>query len=79
MKKKFLMIVACIGFCTAVNAQVPPTPGVNPSNDAQQRNYSNTVKGEGQAPIAPATLLLLGLGASAVGATVYRNQKQKED
>ena len=62
-----------------MNAQdVPPTPGVNPSNDA---NYNNTVKGEGQgqAPIAPATLLLLGLGASAVGATVYRNQKQKED
>ena len=79
MKKKILMIIACIGFCTAVNAQdVPPTPGVNPSNDA---NYNNTVKGEGQgqAPIAPATLLLLGLGASAVGATVYRNQKQKED
>lgn len=77
MKKKILMIIACIGFCTAVNAQ--PTPSVNPSNDAQQGNYSNTVKGEGQAPIAPATLLLLGLGASAVGATVYRNQKQKED
>lgn len=79
MKKKFLMIVACIGFCTAINAQVPtlpPTPSVDPSNDA---DYSNTVKGEGQAPIAPATLLLLGLGASAVGATVYRNQKQKED
>lgn len=79
MKKKFLMIIACIGFCTAINAQVPtqpPTPGVDPSNDA---DYSNTVKGEGQAPIAPATLLLLGLGASAVGATVYRNQKQKED
>ena len=79
MKKKILMIIACIGFCTAVNAQLPPTPGVNPSNDAQQGNYGNTVKGEGQAPIAPATLLLLGLGASAVGATVYRNQKQKED
>ena len=26
MKKKFLMIVACIGFCTAINAQMPPIP-----------------------------------------------------
>ena len=78
MKKKFLMIVACIGFCTAINAQT--TPPI-PTQDMENPNIAtpgNSVGGA-NAPIAPATLLLLGLGASVAGVKVYRNQKQKED
>lgn len=77
MKKKFLLIFACIGFCTAINAQMPPSP----TQDMENSNIAtpgNSVGGE-NAPIAPATLLLLGLGASVAGVKVYRNQKQKED
>lgn len=76
MKKKFLLIFACIGFCTAINAQ-PPIPNQDMTNP-DIATPGNSVGGA-QAPIAPATLLLLGLGASVAGVKVYRNQKQKED
>lgn len=77
MKKKFLLIMACIGFCTALNAQdgstpTPPTPGT------RSTDYANTVTGQ-NAPIAPATLLLLGLGTSAAGVMIYKNQNKKEE
>lgn len=77
MKKKFLLIFACIGFCTAINAQMPPIPTQDMENP-DIATPGNSVRGE-NAPIAPATLLLLGLGASVAGVKVYRNQKQKED
>ena len=77
MKKKILLIFACIGFCTAINAQTPPIPTQNMENP-NIATPGNSVGGA-QAPIAPATLLLLGLGASVAGVKVYRNQKQKED
>ena len=32
----------------------------------------------GDTPLAPATLLLLGLGSVAVGGTVYRNTKKRQ-
>lgn len=32
---------------------------------------------QSRAPLAPATLLLLGLGGAAVGAKVYRNTRKK--
>ena len=32
----------------------------------------------GNPPLAPATLLLLGLGSVAVGGTVYRNTKKRQ-
>lgn len=77
MKKKILLIFACIGFCTAINAQMPPIP-YQDMEDPNIATPGNSVRGA-QAPIAPATLLLLGLGASVAGVKVYRNQKQKED
>ncbi|MEE0983327.1 MAG: hypothetical protein U0L38_04680 [Bacteroidales bacterium] len=75
--KKILMLIACASFGIALNAQTPPIPPELGSTDANQKTGENSVKGT--APIAPATLLLLGLGASAAGITVFRNQKQKED
>ena len=70
------MLIACASFGIALNAQIPepPIPGTLATD---QKTGENSVKGT--APIAPATLLLLGLGASAAGITVFRNQKQKED
>lgn len=76
MRKKFLMIIACIGFCTAINAQVPPTPSTDPTNTANQGIRGTT---DENAPIVPATLLLLGLGGATVGTMVYRNSKKKEE
>lgn len=73
MKKTILAIMICVGACTIMKAQVPPEPPQTPSGDTLQgisKQYP---------PIAPATLLLLGLGASTVGYRVYRNQKQKND
>lgn len=53
----------------------PPTPTTGSFTNA---NRANSVKGDGQTPIAPATLLLLGLAGSFAGVKVYRNTK-KED
>lgn len=74
MKKTFLTIMICIGFCATLKAQVPQPPQ-NPSGNTLQ----GINKQYNPAPISPATLLLLGLGASTVGYRVYRNQKQKND
>ena len=56
--------------CMDIMAQ--PTPGTNPTNDA------NPISAYGirRSPIAPATLLLLGLGGATVGTLVYRNSKK---
>lgn len=77
MKKKILAVMLCVGFCSVLNAQTPPTPGQGAVNNAD----AITVNGDNKqfnTPIVPATLLLLGLGASAVGYKVHRNQKQKK-
>jgi hypothetical protein len=75
MKRKILAIMVCLGFCTVLSAQTPPKPTVNPSG--------NTVRGINKqynpVPITPATLLLLGLGASVTGYRIYRNTKQNND
>ena len=57
-------------FCMDIMAQ--PTPGTNPANDAAQFGIRRSMP----APIAPATLLLLGLGGATVGTMVYRNSKK---
>ena len=71
MKRKILAIMICLGFCTVLSAQTPPKPTVNPSG--------NTVRGINKqynpVPITPATLLLLGLGASVTGYRIYRKTK----
>lgn len=74
MKRKILAIMVCLGFCTVLSAQRPPKPTENPSGD--------TVRGftrQYNPPLAPATLLLLGLGASVTGYRIYRNTKQNND
>lgn len=69
MKKAILAIMVCVGFCTVLSAQAPPLPPTNPSGDTLQG------KNIQYPPIAPATLLLLGLGASVTGYRIYRNTK----
>ena len=75
MKKVICSMMLALGFAFAANAQtMPPVPGGDPSTDANQAK--NSVKG---APLAPATLLLLGLAGGFAGVKVYRNNKKKEE
>ena len=74
MKKAILAIMICVGACTIMKAQGVPQPPTTPCGDTLQGEYKPY-----PAPISPATLLLLGLGASTVGYRVYRNQKQNND
>ena len=76
MKKVICSMMLALGFAFAANAQtVPPTPGSESTANAQQRNKQYSVKG----PLAPATLLLLGLAGGFAGIKVYRNNKKKEE
>ncbi len=76
MKKVILSTALCLGFAFAANAQnVPPTPGANSTAIAEQRVKQFSVRG----PLAPATLLLLGLAGGFAGVKVYRNNKNKEE
>ena len=73
MKKKVICsMMLALGFAFAANARVPD-PGGHPRNDANQAY--NRVKG----PLAPATLLLLGLAGGFAGVKVYRNNKKREE
>lgn len=74
MKRKILAIMICLGFCTVLSAQRPPKPTENPSGDTVRR-----INKQFNPPLAPATLLLLGLGASVTGYRIYRNTKQNND
>ena len=74
MKKVICSMMLALGFAFAANAQTPPMPGGDPSTNANQAE--NRVKG---APLAPATLLLLGLAGGFAGVKVYRNNKKKEE
>ena len=56
--------------CMDIMAQ--PTPNAPASNSASQFGIRRSVP----APIAPATLLLLGLGGATVGTMVYRNSRK---
>ena len=77
MKKVICSMMLALGFAFAANAQtVPPVPGEGATRNAQQRNKQFAVKG---APLAPATLLLLGLAGGFAGVKVYRNNKKKEE
>ncbi len=72
MKKAILAIMVCVGACTTLKAQVPEPPQ-NPSG------YTLRGVNKQYPPLAPATLLLLGLGASVTGYRIYRNTKQNND
>lgn len=77
MKKVICSMMLALGFAFAANAQTPPAPGVSATANAQQRIKQYSVKGQG--PLAPATLLLLGLAGGFAGVKVYRNNKNKEE
>lgn len=78
MKKKFLMVVAFFAMTLGVSAQpTPPSEPTNPNGDPISAQYNGLRRDI--APIAPATLLLLGLGGAAAGTMVYRNTKNKKE
>lgn len=84
MKKVAIFLVA-IALTTGVFAQFnPPTKEINWfGNGKQYENADDAEEGtgirrtkDGSGPIAPATLLLLGLGGAVVGTRVVRNTKK---
>lgn len=74
MIKKVIFMLALSMFCVDIMAQPLPQPSEDPENQATQGVHgTESQKG---APIAPATLLLLGLGGAVTGTMVYRNTKK---
>ncbi|MEE0961570.1 MAG: hypothetical protein U0L54_03360 [Bacteroidales bacterium] len=70
MVKKGIFMLTISMLCMDIMAQ--PTPNAPSTNDATQFGIRRSVP----APIAPATLLLLGLGGATVCTMVYRNSKK---
>jgi hypothetical protein len=78
--QKFAILILALICVNAVMAQPralsgPPRPTLLGTNDTQGNTNIRNPNPNG-APIAPATLLLLGLGGAAVGAKVIRNTKK---
>ena len=83
--KKVAIFLAAIALTTGVFAQFnPPTKDINwfGSGDKDYANAEEAEEGTGirrtknTTPVAPATLLLLGLGGAVVGTRVVRNTKK---
>ena len=83
--KKVAIFLAAIALTTGVFAQFnPPTKDINwfGSSDKDYANAGEAEENTGirrpknTTPIAPATLLLLGLGGAVVGTRVVRNTKK---
>lgn len=87
--KKVAIFLAAIALTTGVFAQFnpnPPTKDINwfgsgkdyaDATQAEENTGIRRTKNEtGEPPIAPATLLLLGLGGAVVGTRVVRNTKK---
>ncbi len=74
MKKMICMAALLLCSVATLKAQTPPVPTQNSFNSANQMDKGNSVKG----PVAPATLLLLGLAGGFAGVKVYRNNKKEE-
>ena len=76
MKKKLILALTLSVFGIASYAfapSVPVPPARTYSVDSPEDN-TNQVKG----PLAPATLLLLGLAGSFAGVKIYQNNKKEE-
>ena len=72
MIKKVIFMLALSMFCMDIMAQ--PRPNISATTYTTQGVHgTQSQKG---APIAPATLLLLGLGGAVTGTMVYRNTKK---
>ena len=80
MKKKLILALAVSAFgiasyAFAPSVPLPPeTPGITPDTPGGF-SLEKSVKG----PLAPATLLLLGLAGGFAGVKVYRNNKKREE
>lgn len=81
MKKMICMAALLLCSVATLKAQTPSPPPVpfngSEFNGNNGRTTQNTIKGVG--PIAPATLLLLGLAGGFAGVKVYRNSKKEEE
>lgn len=90
--KKIVLALCLLMFVNSLQAQMPPTisddwRGRNMTNDEalfegllirSRKPSIHTRESVVNTPLAPATLLLLGLGSVAVGGTVYRNTKKRQ-
>ena len=84
--KKVAIFLAAIALTTGVFAQVVPTTPItwfdeqateHPSWEEEGKTPESTTGiRRNRAPLAPATLLLLGLGGAVVGTKVVRNRKK---
>ena len=81
--KKVAIFLAAIALTTGAFAQFqPPTKEINWFGEGN-KDYASAEEAEketgirhAKGPIAPATLLLLGLGGAVVGTKVVRNRKK---
>lgn len=86
--KKVAVFLAAIALTTGVFAQVIPnktpiewfgeqanTNGMSEQQIAERAEQTTGIR-RSRAPLAPATLLLLGLGGAVVGTKVVRNRKK---
>lgn len=92
--KKIVLALSLLMFVSSLQAQMPPTISDNwrgsgiGYSDARDRGLTiRSLRPYSQnedpvsvvnTPLAPATLLLLGLGSVTVGGTVYRNTKKRQ-
>lgn len=91
--KKIVLALCLLMFASSLQAQMPPTisdnwRGGRMTNEEARNAHilirsiepssGETRQSVGDTPLAPATLLLLGLGSVAVGGTVYRNTKKRQ-
>ena len=89
--KKIVLVICSLFFINSLQAQLPPSISDDWLGEDQKEDpYGQGVwirsrkpsLGEARQsvnpPLAPATLLLLGLGGATVGGAVYRNSKRKK-
>ena len=87
--KKVAIFLAAIALTTGVFAQVPDLPqkpidwfneqynesGLSEQEIVERAEQTTGIRRD-RAPLAPATLLLLGLGGAVVGTKVVRNRRK---
>ena len=73
--KKVICLSVLLACSTFVLKADPPLPATPSTAIADQSNHGIQTQNN---PIAPATLLLLGLAGSFAGVKIYRNNKKEE-
>ena len=73
MKKVICLsvLLACSTLVLKADPPLPAAPTITEANQAVQPT-------DGSGPIAPATLLLLGLAGGFAGVKIYKNNKKEE-